>query len=57
MPDPFPEEIMETSFNVPVTEEDLVYHESRYIKGNSPNLLYYPSKQLLFKIMKACVGI
>jgi len=48
---------METHFHVPETEEDLVYRGNRYIKGNSPNLLYFPSKLMLFKIMKACVGI
>ena len=57
MYDPFPEEHMETHFHVPETQEDLVYRGNRYIKGNSPNLLYFPSKLLLFKIMKACVGI
>ena len=57
MHDPFPEEKMESEFVIPVTEEDLVYRENRYIYKDSPNMLYFPSKMLLFKIMRACIGI
>ena len=46
--DPFPEEPMETNFLVPETEEDLVYRPNRYVEGESPNLLYFPSKLVLF---------
>jgi len=55
--DPFPEEHMDSEFSIPKTQEDLVYREDRYIYGNSPNMLYFPSRKLLFKIMRACIGV
>ena len=48
---------METHFHVPDTDDDLVYRVNKYVEGDSPALLYFPSKLLLFKIMKACVGV
>ena len=55
--DPFPEEPMETNFSVPQSEEDLVYRIDRYIDGESPKCIYVPSKLILWKIMRACIGI
>jgi hypothetical protein len=58
--DPFPEEKMmlnNEEFSIPIKEDDLVYGNDRYIYKNSPNMLYFPSKSLLFKLMRACVGI
>ena len=55
--DPFPQEPMETSFIIPTTDEDLVYREERFVYKNSPHTLYFPSKKVLFKIMRACIGI
>ena len=37
--DPFPNELMETKFEIPhgcQKKEELVYNEKRYVKGNSP---------------------
>ena len=48
---------MESSFRIPITDEDLVYRVNRYTKGNSPNTLYFPSKMMLFKMMRACIGV
>ena len=55
--DPYPDELMETTFFIPKTEEDLVYRGDRYVKGNSPNAIYFPSKKMLFKIMRACIDV
>ena len=46
---------MEEQFYVPDTEDDLVYAPSRYIEGNSPNAIYYPSKRLMLKMMRSCI--
>jgi hypothetical protein len=35
---------------------DLIYHEDRYFKNMSPLCTYIPSKEFLFKMMRACVG-
>ena len=48
---------METDFAVPHTQEDLVYRGDRYVKGTSPYVIYYPSKLMLFKLMRACIGV
>ncbi len=57
MLDPYPDEAMDTGFHIPVTDEDLVYRGDRYVEGNSPNVLYFPSYHLLFKLMRACIGV
>ena len=59
MYDPYPEDFMETEFNCPNIDEkiDLVYNEKRYIKDNSPNTLYIPSKLVMFKLMRACLDV
>ena len=57
MHDPFPTEILESEFQIPKTKDDQVYDRKRYIYGNSPTTIYFPCKKLLFKIMKACIGI
>ena len=41
----------------PESPDDLVYQEQRYIKGNSPICQYIPRKEIMLKIMRACVGI
>jgi hypothetical protein len=55
--DPYPDENVDTHFALPKTDEDLVYRGSRYVEGNSPNVLYFPSAIMLQKIMRACVGV
>ena len=55
--DPYPEEQMETTFAIPQSDKDLVYRIDRYVKGNSPNAIYFPSKMVLFKIMRACIDV
>ena len=46
---------MEERFDIPDNEDDLVYAKARYIKGNSPNSIYYPSKRLMLKMMRTCI--
>jgi hypothetical protein len=48
---------MESKYKLPITADNLVYATERFTEGNSPNTLYFPSKLLLFKIMKACIGV
>ena len=55
--DPYPDEEMETNFNIPKTDEDYVYRLNRYVQEYSPNAIYFPSKMVLFKIMRACIGV
>jgi len=35
----------------------LVYPAERYVEGNSPYCLYIPSNELMFKLMRACIGV
>ena len=35
---------------------NLTYHLDRYFEENSPICVYIPSKLLVFKMMKACIG-
>ena len=57
--DPYPEDFMEVNFKVPDVNKEipLMYSVTRYIEGNSPKALYIPSKLVLFKLMRACLGV
>jgi hypothetical protein len=35
---------------------DLVYPEERYVDDHSPFCIYIPSKPIMVKLMKACIG-
>ena len=37
--------------------EDKVYPESRYVEGNSPNCIYLPNKEIMLKLMRACIKV
>ena len=54
MLDPFP---LEPEPSEPFTEDIDVYPASKYIDGASPNMLYLPCNKVLFKIMRACIGV
>jgi hypothetical protein len=45
------------NFDIPEDDLDFVYADSRYRKDNSPNCIYIPSKKVMLKIMRACIGI
>ena len=46
-----------TGVRLPEDAEGLVYPEQRYIHGDSPAVIYIPSKEVMFKMMRACIGI
>ena len=67
MEDPFPEDskkikgslydMDERIYKLPQGVTDLVYSESRYVKGNSPCIQYFPRPELMFKLMRASLGV
>lgn len=57
MPDPFPRENKEAYTKIPVANTDLVYDAHRLVPDSIPLTVYLPSKRLLLKIMRACVGV
>ena len=36
---------------------DLIYDRSRYKEERSPNALYMPKKEMLFDMLRACIGV
>ena len=42
---------------LPEKVDDWVYPESRYIKGFSPYVIYIPKKEIMLKMMRACVDV
>ena len=57
MPDPFPRENKEVYTKIPAANTDLVYDQRRLVPDSIPLTVYLPSKRLLLKIMRACVGV
>ena len=55
--DPFPQERSEIPFSIPKETDEYVYRLDRYEEGNSPKMLFYPSRRLLFKMMRATIGV
>ena len=47
----------DTNFFVPTSYEDEVYMRCTSSATDSPHLLYFPSRPMMFKIMRACIGI
>ena len=41
----------------PEAADDWVYPEFRYVEGNAPNQIYIPRKEIMLKIMRACIGV
>ena len=52
-PDPFPEECKKE----PKEFAYLVYHEWRYTPEYSPLCNYIPTKEVMLKLMRACVAV
>ena len=63
--DPFPNEV---SYNktrghlpeeVPDSQDTVafVYDTARYIEGNSPYCVYVPCRDIMFKLMRACIAV
>jgi hypothetical protein len=67
MSDPFPDDdqfiigsiddVDPELYKLPEVPETLVYPPDRYIEGACPYCIYIPRKELMLKIMRACVGI
>ena len=63
-PDPFPNDCKEVTGSIedghnlviPSETLDLVYLESRYYEEASPLCIYIPKKEVMLKIMRACIG-
>lgn len=57
--DPFPDEYssIEPELCQMLSEDQLIYHESRYYYDSSPMTIFIPSKLIMIKIMRACIGI
>ena len=64
LPDPFPYEekniIAEGRLPLPDSKTGVipnVYRPHRYMKGNSPYCVYIPNKDIMFKLMRACLKV
>ena len=64
--DPFPNDDLniigsrddgEEILTPPEKVEDFVYPASRYIEGKRPWCLYIPNKEIMFKMMRACIKV
>jgi hypothetical protein len=57
--DPFSDEESngEQVKRLPKIYSDLVYHKSRYIGSDSPKCIYFPSRYIMFKIMRASICV
>ena len=57
-PDPFPhEQGYKSKAKQPVEAHDQVYNPVRFHGGKIPYLVYIPRAELMFKIMRACLGV
>ena len=58
MQDPFPE-TQGKAFKGPIPKNiaDMVYSTSRYKSDQSPKCIYFPSRYIMFKMMRACVDV
>jgi hypothetical protein len=56
-PDPFPDKTSSVEPELLHDRQDLVYPPSRYRNEASPAMLFLPSKQMILKMMRACMGV
>mmetsp|Transcript_38258 Transcript_38258/g.58324 ORF Transcript_38258/g.58324 Transcript_38258/m.58324 type:complete len:85 (-) Transcript_38258:25-279(-) len=62
MADPFPDESTVITDehtligNEELTVDNLVYPRYRYVEGQSPLSIYIPSKMIMAKLIRACMG-
>lgn len=45
------------NMTLPTKIDDWVYPESRYIEGFSPYVIYIPKKEIMMKMMRACIEV
>ncbi len=43
--------------SMPKYYTDLVYSDSRYIPNFSPYCIYIPKKEIMAKLMRACIAV
>jgi len=57
--DPFPKERSEDQavMSSPEKVSQDVYHESRYLEGQSPNVNFIPRKDIMWKLMRSCIAV
>lgn len=64
--DPYPDDDKNIIGSVDDTPDDIktpsqitdrVYPESRYTPGNSPYCIYIPNKEVMLKLMRACIKV
>ena len=57
--DPYPQEtdVTDDLFKVPLYTEDLIYEHGRYHEEYQPLMIYIPRKDVMMKLMRACIGI
>ena len=65
--DPFPadedlydgswDDIAPEVYKIPMKPTDLVYKRDRYFAEHSPLHIYIPRKEIMFKLMRACVAV
>jgi len=57
MVDPFLDEKPEKEYIIPENEFDLVYSSLRFDPKTPIRGLYFPTRRLMFKIMRACIDV
>ena len=59
MQDPFPDEDKTEDYIkvLPKDCDDMVYTDCRFCKGDSPKCIYFPSRYVMFKLMRACIDV
>ena len=58
--DPFPGDLSATchsNFAIPQSALDFVYPKTRLSEQRSPLTIYLPTKEVMLKLMRACIGV
>ena len=56
--DPFPRDnLFKSNTKKPDNIETLVYATSRYKPGEPPQVVYVPRREMMFKMMRACIDV
>jgi len=60
MHDPFPDEDLvhcDEAYRIRKSKDTLVYPERRMSANDSPPMIFIPNMQIMFKLMRACIGV
>ena len=56
--DPFPKEnLFKSKFSKPDDIDNLVYAKSRFNPDEPPQVVYIPRREMMFKMMRACIEV